>query len=218
MLKNVTNMKLFLCVIIIKELCKNYKLNLSASGEVKQNSTENKIMRLMRESIFTSAVKCETARLQMDRVLKKGTMQNHQNKLQSENHQIPLINERPVVRYSDDELNEFKELVTEKLNRSREEYQLLKEILSHKSDNGISDTLPAFNVIEDASDALAKEEMSGQAMRLLKYMEHLQNALVRIQNKTYGICSVTGSLISKERLRSVPHATMCVDAKLGIRK
>jgi DnaK suppressor protein len=145
-------------------------------------------------------------------------MQNRQPKLTSENYQPPLITERTVIRYSDEELNEFKILVTEKLNRSREEYQLLKEILSHKSDNGINDTLPAFNVIEDASDALAKEEMSGQAMRLLKYMEHLQNALVRIQNKTYGICSVTGVLISKERLRSVPHATMSVNAKMGGRK
>jgi RNA polymerase-binding transcription factor DksA len=143
-------------------------------------------------------------------------MQNRQTTTRTE--QLPPINERSIVRYSDEELNEFRELVTEKLNRSREEYQLLKEILSHKSDNGINDTLPSFNVIEDASDALAKEEMSGQAMRLLKYMEHLQNALVRIQNKTYGICSVTGVLISKERLRSVPHATMCVDAKMGIRK
>jgi DnaK suppressor protein len=129
-----------------------------------------------------------------------------------------LISEYSIVRYSDEELNEFKELITEKLNRSRSEYQMLKEVLSHNSGNGINDTLPAFNLIEDASDALAKEEMSNQAMRLLKYIEHLQNALVRIQNKTYGICSVTGVLISKERLRSVPHSTLSIDAKMGARK
>lgn len=147
-------------------------------------------------------------------------MENRQLNTGNENsyQQIPLINEQHVVRYSDADLNEFKELITEKLNRSRTEYEMLKEILSHRSDNGISDTLPAFNLIEDASDALAKEEMSNQAMRLLKYMEHLKNALIRIQNKTYGICSVTGVLISKERLRSVPHSTLSMDAKLGIKK
>ncbi len=140
---------------------------------------------------------------------------NYNNKDNSS--QMPLIREQHVVRYSDAELNEFKELITEKLNRSKNEYELLKEILSHKSDNGINDTLPAFNLIEDASDATAKEDMSNQAMRLLKYMEHLKNALIRIQNKTYGICSVTGVLISKERLRSVPHSTLSMDAKLGIK-
>lgn len=151
---------------------------------------------------------------------KNRTMQNRQTNLSTETRSqlTPLINEFNVVRYSDEDLNEFEQLITEKLNRSRAEYEMLKEVLSHNSGNGISDTLPAFNLIEDAADALAKEEMSNQAMRLIKYMEHLQNALVRIKNKTYGICSVTGVLISKERLRSVPHSTLSMDAKLGKNK
>lgn len=144
-------------------------------------------------------------------------MQNRQTNLRTETgfQPTPLNSENNVVRYSDEDLNEFEQLITEKLNRSRAEYKMLKEELSHNSGNGINDTLPAFNLIEDAADAFAKEEMSNQAMRLVKYIEHLQNALIRVKNKTYGICSVTGVLISKERLRSVPHSTLSMDAKLG---
>ena len=119
----------------------------------------------------------------------------------------------PVVRYSDEELKEFKELISAKLQKSNSDYELLIESLSLKGDNGTNDTSPTFKLLEDAGDLFTREEMSNHAIRQRKYIEHLENALIRIENKTYGICTVTGKLISKERLRSVPHSTMCIDAK-----
>lgn len=121
------------------------------------------------------------------------------------------------VRYSNKDLKEFKELITEKYNQSVADYEQLKEALSFKSDNGTNDTCPTFNLGEDGADAISKEEIASQAIRLKKYIEHLHNALIRIENKTYGICSVTGTLIPKERLRSVPHTTQSINAKLGIK-
>jgi DnaK suppressor protein len=123
-------------------------------------------------------------------------------------------NKNPHLRYSDAELKEFKELIAEKYRQSKVEYDLLKESLSGKNDNGTNDTSPGFKLAEDGIDAVSREETAGQAIRLQKYLEHLQNALIRIENKTYGICSVTGELISKERLRSVPHSTLSINAKL----
>lgn len=124
-------------------------------------------------------------------------------------------NETNPVRYSDSDLKEFKDLILAKLNESQKEYELLREILSHKTNNGTDDTCPTYNVAEDVNDAIYKEEVSAQALRLQKYIEHLNNALIRIENKTYGICSATGELIAKERLRAVPHSTLSINAKLG---
>jgi RNA polymerase-binding transcription factor DksA len=117
------------------------------------------------------------------------------------------------VRYSDQELQEFKSMILAKLDESRKMYEQLKETLSLKSDHGTDDTSPTFKLIEDAGDMLNKEEMSQYAIRQLKFIKQLENALIRIENKTYGICRVTGKLISKERLRSVPHSTLSIDAK-----
>ncbi|HVA97934.1 MAG TPA: TraR/DksA C4-type zinc finger protein [Bacteroidia bacterium] len=117
-------------------------------------------------------------------------------------------------RYSDSELKEFKQLIHEKLDEAQKDYELLKSTLSHKDDNGTDDTSPTFKLLEDGSDVLSKEETAQLAIRQEKFMQSLQNALIRIENKTYGICRVTGKLISKERLRSVPHATLSIDAKL----
>lgn len=119
------------------------------------------------------------------------------------------------LRYSDKELQEFKEMIAAKLEESRKAYALMKETLSLKDDPGTDDTSPTFKLIEDAADMLSKEEMSQYAIRQLKFIKNLENALVRIENKSYGICRVTGKLISKERLRSVPHSTLSIDAKLG---
>ncbi|MES2567791.1 MAG: TraR/DksA C4-type zinc finger protein [Bacteroidota bacterium] len=119
------------------------------------------------------------------------------------------------IRYSDSDLKEFKELILNKLAESQNEYALLREILSHKTNNGTDDTCPTYNVAEDVNDAIYKEEVSSQALRLQKYIEHLNNALIRIENKTYGICSSTGELIAKERLKAVPHSTLSINAKLG---
>jgi RNA polymerase-binding transcription factor DksA len=121
----------------------------------------------------------------------------------------------PRSRYSDEELVEFKQLIDKKLGEATRDYELLKNTLSHKDDHGTDDTSPTFKLLEDGSDVLSKEETAHLAARQEKYIQNLKNALVRIQNKTYGICRVTGKLIPKERLRSVPHATLSIDAKLN---
>ncbi|HWY11606.1 MAG TPA: TraR/DksA family transcriptional regulator [Bacteroidia bacterium] len=131
-------------------------------------------------------------------------------------NQIPLKDSNGNIRYSDKDLKEFKDLILTKLNQAKKDYELLKETISLKTENGTEDTSPIFKVMEGGGEASSKEESSQHAMRLQKYIEHLQNALIRIENKTYGICSITGDLISKERLRSVPHSTLSINAKLGI--
>ena len=127
----------------------------------------------------------------------------------------PHINTDNRTRYTDAELKEFKELILKKLAEAQKDYELLKSTLSHKDDHGTDDTSPTFKLLEDGSDVLSKEETSHLAGRQEKFIQNLQNALIRIENKTYGICRVTGKLISKERLRSVPHATLVIEAKLG---
>ena len=126
----------------------------------------------------------------------------------------PHINTDTRTRYSDNELKEFKQLILKKLEEAQKDYELLKSTLSHKDDHGTDDTSPTFKLLEDGSDVLSKEETSHLAGRQEKFIQNLQNALIRIENKTYGICRATGKLISKERLRSVPHATLAIEAKL----
>ncbi len=126
----------------------------------------------------------------------------------------PHVNNDKRTRYTDAELKEFKELILKKLAEAQKDYELLKSTLSHKDDHGTDDTSPTFKLLEDGSDVLSKEETSHLAGRQEKFIQNLQNALIRIENKTYGICRVTGKLISKERLRSVPHATLVIEAKL----
>jgi RNA polymerase-binding transcription factor DksA len=118
------------------------------------------------------------------------------------------------TRYTDKELVEFKTLINKKLEEATRDYELLKATLSHKDDHGTDDTSPTFKLLEDGSDVLSKEETAHLAARQEKYIQNLRNALIRIENKTYGVCRVTGKLIPKERLRSVPHATLSIDAKL----
>jgi RNA polymerase-binding transcription factor DksA len=126
----------------------------------------------------------------------------------------PHINTDTRTRYSDAELKEFKELILKKLAEAQKDYELLKSTLSHKDDHGTDDTSPTFKLLEDGSDVLSKEETAHLAGRQEKFIQNLQNALIRIENKTYGICRATGKLISKERLKSVPHATLAIEAKL----
>ena len=116
------------------------------------------------------------------------------------------------VRYSDEELAEFKVLIIEKLEKANEEYSHLRSLLSN-GNNGDSDTAPTFKNMEDGHEALNREEAGLMASRLERFIKGLQGALVRIENKTYGICRETGKLIPKERLRAVPHATLSVEAK-----
>jgi len=130
--------------------------------------------------------------------------------------QKPFVNtEDNRTRYSDKELTEFKELILEKLKEAQEDYDLLKQTLSNEDNHGTDDTSPSFKLLEDGSDVMSKEETAQLASRQEKYIVNLKNALVRIENKSYGICRVTGKLIPKERLRVVPHATLGIDAKLG---
>lgn len=117
------------------------------------------------------------------------------------------------TRYADSELNEFKELINSKLKEAREDLALLQSSLSHSDDHGTNDTGRTFNMMEDGSDTLSREEIAQLASRQEKFISNLQNALIRIENKTYGICRVTGKLIRKERLKLVPHATLSIEAK-----
>ena len=116
-------------------------------------------------------------------------------------------------RYSDEELKEFKELILGKLKTAQEDYEMYKNSLTQSDGNDTQDTSPTFKVLEEGAATLSKEEAGKLAQRQLKFIQHLQAALVRIENKTYGICRETGKLISKERLRAVPHATLSIDAK-----
>jgi RNA polymerase-binding transcription factor DksA len=117
------------------------------------------------------------------------------------------------TRYSDSELMEFKELIERKLEEAKVDLQLLKGSLSHNDDHGTNDTGRTFNMMEDGSDTLSREEVAQLAARQEKFVTALNNALIRIENKTYGICRSTGNLIQKERLMLVPHATLSIEAK-----
>lgn len=117
------------------------------------------------------------------------------------------------TRYSDEELQEFKELILNKLAKAQADYELLKASVNNTEGNDVADTSPTFKVLEEGATTLSKEESGRLAERQMKFIQHLQAALVRIENKTYGICRATGKLIPKERLRAVPHATLCVEAK-----
>ena len=118
------------------------------------------------------------------------------------------------TRYSDAELAEFKAIIEEKLAKAKAEYNTLRQVVMHNGTNDIEDTTPSFRTVEDdGAFQLSKEEASQMAQRQYKFIQNLEGALARIENKTYGICRVTGKLIPKERLRLVPHATLTVEAK-----
>lgn len=123
-------------------------------------------------------------------------------------------NKNVKTRYSDEELEEFRQIILDKLEKAREDLQLLTEAYTNSNENDTMDTSPTFKVLEEGHQVLSKEENSRLASRQEKFIQNLENALLRIQNKTYGICRETGKLISKERLRSVPHATLSMEAKL----
>ena len=116
-------------------------------------------------------------------------------------------------RYGDAELNEFREIIESKLVEAREDLLILKGSLSHKDDHGTDDTGRSFNMMEDGAETLMREENAQLAARSEKFIKNLENALIRINNKTYGVCRKTGKLISKERLKLVPHATLSIEAK-----
>jgi len=126
---------------------------------------------------------------------------------------VSTLESADKARYTDPELDEFREIIMKKLDEARRDYDLLKQTLANTDNNGTDDTSPSFKMIEDGSETLSREETAQLAGRQEKFIKHLEDALLRIRNKTYGICRVTGRLISKERLRLVPHATLSIEAK-----
>lgn len=126
---------------------------------------------------------------------------------------VKQVEEVEKVRYSDEELQFFKDLVLQKLEAAKLEYQQLKAAVTHSLSNDTEDTSPTFKVLEEGASALSKEEAGQLAQRQYKFIQSLEAALIRIENKSYGICRETGKLIPKERLMLVPHATLSVEAK-----
>ncbi|MBR1594437.1 MAG: TraR/DksA C4-type zinc finger protein [Alloprevotella sp.] len=117
-------------------------------------------------------------------------------------------------RYSDEELMEFREIINQKLAKAKLEYDELMDSLMHRDGNDVEDTSPTYKALEEGSPVQSKEEIINMAARQTKFIKGLQEALTRIENKTYGICRITGKLIPKERLRAVPHATTSIEGKL----
>jgi RNA polymerase-binding protein DksA len=118
-----------------------------------------------------------------------------------------------ATKYSDKDLKEFEDLILVKLAQAKSDLEELKQSLSHEGDNSTDDTSPTFKMMEDGNDTMSREEVAQLASRQEKFIQALENALLRIKNKTYGVCRVTGKLIPKERLRLVPHATLSIEAK-----
>lgn len=116
-------------------------------------------------------------------------------------------------RYTDEELEVFKKVIMEKLELAKREYDQMMDVLMNRGGNGVDDTQPTYKILEEGSATQTKEELTTMAVRQQKFIQGLQAALVRIENKTYGVCRVTGKLIPKERLMAVPHATLSIEAK-----
>jgi DnaK suppressor protein len=117
------------------------------------------------------------------------------------------------MRYSDADLAEFKEIIQKKIEKAQADLELIKSAYMNDLNNGTDDTSPTFKAFEEGSETMSKEANSQLAIRQEKFIRDLKNALFRVENKTYGVCKVTGKLISKERLKIVPHATMSIEAK-----
>ncbi|MBF1047558.1 TraR/DksA C4-type zinc finger protein [Porphyromonas sp. oral taxon 275] len=120
--------------------------------------------------------------------------------------------------YTEEELQEFRELIEAKLEQAIRDYEQLRESATNSSENDVADTLPTFKAVHEGAASLSKGEAGRMAERLLKFIHNLQAALRRIENRTYGVCRQTGKLIPKERLRAVPHATLSIEAKLNEKK
>lgn len=124
-----------------------------------------------------------------------------------------IMTETERTRYSDAELEEFRQLINEKIAKATAQLELIKSSYKNDSNNGTDDTSPTFKAFDEGSEVMSKEANSQLAIRQEKFIRDLKNALTRIENKTYGICRVTGKLINKERLKLVPHATLSIEAK-----
>ena len=123
------------------------------------------------------------------------------------------MSKEPKVKYSDKELEEFRQIILEKIEKAQIQLDLIESAYRNDSNNGTDDTSPTFKAFDEGSEVMSKEANSQLAIRQEKFIRDLKNALIRIENKTYGICRVTGKLINKERLKLVPHATLSIEAK-----
>lgn len=132
--------------------------------------------------------------------------------------QSPVENSGPTLRYSDNELQEFRELITRKLETAKKELGYLQGLITRKGQMGGDESDNRYMTMEDGSLSMEREQLSQMASRQITFIDHLEKAMMRIENKTYGICRVTGKLIDKARLRAVPHATLSIEAKMGITK
>jgi RNA polymerase-binding transcription factor DksA len=121
----------------------------------------------------------------------------------------------PIVRYSDSDLNEFRELIQRKLESAKKELAYLQGLITRKDEMGGDNDDARYMTMEDGSMSMEREQLSQMASRQITFIDHLEKAIMRIENKTYGICRVTGRLIDKARLRAVPHATLSIEAKMG---
>ncbi len=125
------------------------------------------------------------------------------------------MSDKEKTRYTPEELVEFEELITQKLDKAKQELSYIKATITRSADSGTDGTVGNVKVLEDGADTMEKENMNQLAARQQKFIKNLENALIRIKNGTYGICSETGKLIPKERLRAVPHTTQSIEAKLA---
>jgi RNA polymerase-binding transcription factor DksA len=132
--------------------------------------------------------------------------------------QSPAENNGPTMRYSDNELVEFRELITRKLETAKKELGYLQGLITRKDQMGGDESDNRYMTMEDGSLSMEREQLSQMASRQITFIDHLEKAMMRIENKTYGICRITGKLIDKARLRAVPHATLSIEAKMGIAK
>ena len=135
-----------------------------------------------------------------------------------EQRQETIRPSEPLVRYNDVDLNEFRDLIQKKLDSAKKELAYLQGLITRKDDMGGDESENRYMTMEDGSISMEREQLSQMASRQITYIDHLEKALIRIENKTYGICRVTGKLIDKARLRAVPHATLSLEAKLGLVK
>ena len=127
--------------------------------------------------------------------------------------QQTLVEKKPASRYSDNELSEFRKLIENKLTAAKKEFSYLQGLITHKDDMGGDESDNKYMTIEDGGLSMEREQLSQMASRQINYIGHLEKALMRVDNKTYGICRVTGNLIDKARLIAVPHATLSIEAK-----
>jgi RNA polymerase-binding transcription factor DksA len=140
-----------------------------------------------------------------------------ENKPTEQQQNSPKKNEA-LVRYNDTDLTEFRELINKKMEAAKKELNYLQGLITRKDDMGGDESESRYMTMEDGSMSMEREQLSQMASRQITYIDHLEKALIRIENKTYGICRVTGKLIDKARLRAVPHATLSLEAKLGLVK